>query len=41
MALSAMGTAVFIMTRQPYAAILSLALLMVKGVLMGHRREIL
>lgn len=38
MALSAIGTAVFILTRQPYAAILCLALLVVKGLLIGHRK---
>lgn len=38
MALSALGTAVFILTRQPYAALLCLALLVVKGLLMGHRK---
>lgn len=38
MALSTIGTAVFTLTRQPYAAILCLALLVVKGVLIGHRK---
>lgn len=38
MALSAIGTAIFILTRQPYAAILCLALLVVKGLLIGHRK---
>lgn len=40
MALSTVGTAVFILTRQPYAAILCLALLVIKGLLIGSRKEL-
>lgn len=41
LALSVAGTALFIMTRQPYAGILSLTILVIKGWLLGRRRSFL
>ena len=38
LALSVMGTAVFIVTRQPYAGIICLTILVIKGILIGKRR---
>ena len=38
MALSVLGSAVFVLTRQPYAGMISLAILVVKGWLIGKRR---
>lgn len=38
LALSVAGTAVFILTRQPYAGILCLAILVVKAMLIWNRR---
>ena len=40
MALSVTGAAVFILTRQPYAGIICLAMLVVKGLLIGKRKEL-
>lgn len=40
LALSVAGTAVFIMTRQPYAGIICLMLLVIKGLLIGKRRRL-
>ncbi len=39
LALSVLGTAVFIVTRQPYAGIICLAVLVVKGLLIGRRMK--
>ena len=39
MVLSIIGAAVFILTRQPYAGIICLAMLVVKGLLIGTRQE--
>lgn len=39
MVLSVIGAAVFILTRQPYAGIICLAMLVVKGLLIGKRKE--
>ena len=39
MVLSVIGAAVFILTRQPYAGIICLAMLVVKGLLIGNRKE--
>ena len=41
LALSVAGTALFIMTRQPYAGVLSLTILVIKGWLLGRRRSFL
>jgi transcriptional regulator with XRE-family HTH domain len=41
LALSVAGTALFIMTRQPYAGILSLTILVIKGWLLERRRSFL
>ena len=38
LALSVVGTAVFIVTRQPYAGIVCLTILVIKGMLIGKRR---
>ena len=38
LALSVTGTAVFILTRQPYAGIICLTILVIKGLLIGKRR---
>ena len=40
MVLSIIGAAVFILTRQPYAGIICLAMLVVKGLLIGKRKEL-
>ena len=40
MVLSVIGAAVFILTRQPYAGIICLAMLVVKGLLIGKRKEL-
>ena len=40
LALSVAGTAVFIVTRQPYAGIICLLLLVIKGLLIGKRRRL-
>ena len=40
MVLSITGAAVFIMTRQPYAGILCLAMLVVKGLLIGKGKGV-
>ena len=40
MVLSVTGAAVFILTRQPYAGIICLAMLVVKGLLIGKRKEL-
>lgn len=39
LALSVIGTAVFILTRQPYAGIVSLTILAIKGMLIGKRNN--
>ena len=39
MALSVAGTAVFIVTRQPYAGIICFAILVIKGALLGKRKN--
>ena len=41
MVLSVAGAAVFIMTRQPYAGIICLAILVVKGLLLGKGKSLL
>ena len=40
LALSVTGTAVFIMTRQPYAGILCLTILVIKGLLIAKRKDL-
>ena len=40
MVLSITGAAIFILTRQPYAGIICLAMLVVKGLLIGKRKEL-
>ena len=40
LALSAGGTAVFILTRQPYAGIVFLTILVIKGALLAKRRRV-
>lgn len=40
MALSVTGSAVFVLTRQPYAGIVCLAILVLKGWLIGKRRDL-
>ncbi|MBQ3372091.1 MAG: helix-turn-helix transcriptional regulator [Oscillospiraceae bacterium] len=40
MVLSVTGAAVFILTRQPYAGIICLTMLVVKGLLIGKRKEL-
>ncbi len=40
MALSVAGAAVFIMTRQPYAGIICLAVLVIKGILIGRGKSL-
>ena len=40
LALSVVSTAVFIVTRQPYAGIICLAILVIKGILIGKRRNL-
>ena len=39
-ALSVAGAAVFIMTRQPYAGIICLAILVIKGILIGRGKSL-
>ncbi|MBO4374452.1 MAG: hypothetical protein J5829_05040, partial [Lachnospiraceae bacterium] len=38
MVLSTIGAAIFILTRQPYAGIICLAILVVKGLLIGKEK---
>ena len=40
LALSVTATAVFIVTRQPYAGILCLTILVMKGMLIGRRKDL-
>lgn len=40
LALSVTGTALFIMTRQPYAGILCLTILVIKGLLIAKRKDL-